>query len=80
MKFLRRSPTVAIGDRFAPAQLSTFGRIRDDVWAVSRLFDGPDRVSYARLEAVHDSSRSKTVAVSALIDTHLFRLVARAAG
>jgi hypothetical protein len=70
-------PPVTIDDRFV-AQGTGAAPPTMQTWRVVDLFAGVDGKPYARLEHTLDSSRIKTVAQTALLDSHLFVRLAAA--
>ena len=65
--------SVALEDHFVNAGRSAIGPGTAGVWRVVQLFEGADRVAYAKLVNVADRSLTKTVAIAALLDRSLFR-------
>lgn len=66
---------VSLEDHFVKAGRSPVGRSITGVWRVVQLFEGADGVAYAKLANAADGSLTKTLAITALLDTALFRHV-----
>lgn len=60
-----------IGGRFRSADKTFFGG-EAEVWEIVSTFQGIDGLRYAQLVHIYDRTRTKTVAVKALLDRRLY--------
>jgi hypothetical protein len=68
-----RSLGLEVGARFRATGANSFGQPSGRVWRVQDVFDASDGNPHARLIDSLNEANSKTVSVSALLDSHLYQ-------
>ena len=64
-------PSCDVGSRFRSAGKTFFGQ-ETETWEVVSISQGMDGLLYARMVHLRDVTRTKTIAVTALLDRRLY--------